>query len=685
MRRASLSTILVAGNVGLLLLAALGVASVAIVLLRQLADQQALARVTQAAIVAQQTWRAEEQRLAITAQLLAERPTLQRLLAQERHADLRTFLDQFRRTARLDGWALRHNGTLVLSSMALPTPLPPFDTTLLATPADQPPLLLARAPIAARPGDEVVVARRLDPVLLQQLSAAAGLPVRWLPVTALGGDATLAEVAARALQQNAPAAARSAAQHHYLAAVPLGSAGAPPAGVLLTTLPTTAVDASLQHLLATLLLLTLLLSALATLGSLLLARRLTLPLTALIHTATRIGHGDLHTPARVHAGGEIGALAAALEEMRQRLVQLTADLGRQRAEAQAILSGMDEGVFTVDRERRLRYLNPQAAALLGTTPEAAQGRFCGDVLNPQLADGTRPCATACPILHARFRGSARATEHLLLSTGERRSVVITSAAPVAHHQVQVLRDETAQEAVHRLRAAVLANISHEFRTPLSAQLASIELLLAQLPTLSTAQIAELVRALQRSTLRLTHLIDNLLESVRLEVGQEPLRRQPLALDAVIEEALELVQPLLAQRGQRVELDLPYPLPTLLGDAPRLTQVLVNLLANANKFAPADSIISIGGAVTAEAVELWVDDQGPGLPATDRRLLFEPFHRANRGEPTPQGIGLGLWIAQRITEQHGGTLSAEARAPGARFRLRLPRPTPEEAYEDSGRR
>ena len=109
--------------------------------------------------------------------------------------------------------------------------------------------------------------------------------------------------------------------------------------------------------------------------------------------------------------------------------------------------------------------------------------------------------------------------------GTRRTIVLTSAGMVDGLQVQVMRDETELEAVRRARDSILANISHEFRTPLAAQLASIELLQEDLHGLPREQLEELVASLQRGTLRLTRLIDNLLESVRIESGQLGIRRQ----------------------------------------------------------------------------------------------------------------------------------------------------------------
>src|SRR5678809_1078244 len=151
-----------------------------------------------------------------------------------------------------------------------------------------------------------------------------------------------------------------------------------------------------------------------------------------------------------------------------------------------IRDSLVEGVYAVDQERNIRYLNPQAARLLGIEARDAIGQFCGDVLKPcgppGSPSGTRPCATtACPILRARQAGSAQSVEQLQTRSGNRQTV-ITSSRVVDGLQVQVIRDETELEGVRRARDTVLANVSHEFRTPLAAQLASIELLREGLKT-----------------------------------------------------------------------------------------------------------------------------------------------------------------------------------------------------------
>jgi signal transduction histidine kinase len=286
-----------------------------------------------------------------------------------------------------------------------------------------------------------------------------------------------------------------------------------------------------------------------------------------------------------------------MDDMRRNLIDLTSTLRKREAEAQALLQGVVEGVFAVDAERKVRYLNAQAARMLGLDAGSAVGRFCGDVLRPCGSGGVRPCETNCPIVAARATGKSEATERLQAADGTHRVVVITSAGAVEGLQVQVMRDETEVEAVRRTRDSILANIAHEFRTPLAAQQASIELLRDGLPTMSPEQVAELVVSLQRGTLRLTRLIDNLLESIRIESGQLDIRRQPVDLPQVIEDAEQLVGGLLSQRRQSLRVELPSGLPAIQGDAQRLAQVFTNLLANANKFGPEGSEIRVGGAAS----------------------------------------------------------------------------------------
>jgi signal transduction histidine kinase len=401
----------------------------------------------------------------------------------------------------------------------------------------------------------------------------------------------------------------------------------------------------------------------------------------LTDAAERLGSGDLAASIPIGGGKELSLLGTTMERMRRNLVELTADLRRSELEAKAVLGGIVEGVYSVDEDRRIRFLNPQAERLLKVSAKDAVGRFCGDVLKPALdANGRRPCEHSCPIVEARRGGPGRALEQVTpREDSAPRRVVIASAPPAADGmQVQVLRDETELEGARRTRDAVLANISHEFRTPLAAQLASIELLREGIGTMGIDEQRELVSSLHRGTQRLAWLIDNLLESVRIESGQLAIRHQDVAFEEVIVAARELVEPLIAQRGQRIEVETIEPIPVVRGDQQRLTQVLVNLLANANKYGPPDSTIRIGAHASADGgLTFFVEDEGVASPGIESARLFEQFRRGDgEADREESGIGLGLYIVRSIVERHGGKVRLE-RTPQDRTRavVELPNEAP----------
>jgi signal transduction histidine kinase len=219
---------------------------------------------------------------------------------------------------------------------------------------------------------------------------------------------------------------------------------------------------------------------------------------------------------------------------------------------------------------------------------------------------------------------------------------------------QVRRNLLELKAARRIRDTILANISHEFRTPLAAQLASIELLRDEIDTMPPEAQAQLVRSLEHGAHRLAWLIDNLLESVRIESGQLGIRRQPVSMADVVDSARQLVEPLLDRRGQALQVDGLGGLPRITGDRERLVQVFVNLLANASKFSPRESRIRVAAeSLAAGRIRAWVEDEGPGPELAGDTTLFEAFRRSSGDDPEQSGLGLGLYIVKSIVERHGG--------------------------------
>ena len=681
LRSLGLATWLAAGSVLLVLLAVGSVAVGSIQLVDDLSERQALTRVQLAAGFARDYLRRMSEDVLGAARVLAERPTLQRLLNQRPDRGIEPVLKRFCEAGNLDVCAIMGgNAPIVQTSPAVPweqvrIAMEEQGERFVLSPADgSPPMWGAVADITGADLFKVVVMRIANDRLLREMSEQVGSRVRivnYATYTAPQED-PFTPLHSAALSDGQGSARRIAKPDVFAAAEVIEAPTGEVIALLDVEVPAREFDQAVADFRRRVWWIAAIVAALAGLVGVLYGRWIAQPVSALRDAALRIGQGDF-TPAVPAAGlKEIGSLAATMEDMRRNLVELTSTMRRREAEAQAVLSGIVEGVYSVDQERRIRYVNPQAARLLGREPEQMIGQFCGDVLQPEGQNGIRPCERDCPIVAARATGQAGASEKICRADGTRRSVVITSAAPVEGQQVQVIRDETELEAVRRARDSVLANISHEFRTPLAAQLASIELLHDGVNEMTPAEQRELFENLERGSLRLMRLIDNLLESVRIEAGQVSIRRQTLALQSVVEDAVEFVRPILAQRRQQVAIELPERLPELLGDEQRLVQVFVNLLSNASKFAPTGSTVRIGARTEEGSILAWVEDEGPGFGVSDPAMLFEQFRRADNPEPEAPGLGLGLWIVRSVIERHGGSVRVE-RTPEerTRFIIRLP--------------
>jgi K+-sensing histidine kinase KdpD len=205
--------------------------------------------------------------------------------------------------------------------------------------------------------------------------------------------------------------------------------------------------------------------------------------------------------------------------------------------------------------------------------------------------------------------------------------------------------------VDRVRAALLAAVGHDLRTPLAAIKAAVGSLRQPDLDLPAAARAELLATIEESTDRLDALVENLLSMSRLQAGVLSVRLEPTALDAVVAQAL-----LDAPPGEStVDMRVPDDLPLVNSDPGLLERVIANLLANACAYSPPDRPVEICGRAVDGLVLLEVIDHGPGVPEPDRGRIFEPFQRLH-DRTTTAGLGLGLAIARGFTEAMGGTIT-----------------------------
>ncbi len=232
------------------------------------------------------------------------------------------------------------------------------------------------------------------------------------------------------------------------------------------------------------------------------------------------------------------------------------------------------------------------------------------------------------------------------------------------------RDEAERlTELDRLRVAFVATISHDLQTPLAATRVCLGLLDASAADRLRLEERELLDSARRNNQQLGLLIDDLLALNQLDAGTLHLDFHPLDLRAVVADAPATIHPLLEDKGQTLEVDLPTVPLTVVGDARRLGQVVVNLLANAHRHTPTGTRVMISGCAASEEVILTVSDNGPGIAAEDLEMIFERFHRlaAHR-----EGSGLGLAIARELVELHRGRIWAESEpGRGSRFHVALP--------------
>jgi two-component system sensor histidine kinase KdpD len=249
------------------------------------------------------------------------------------------------------------------------------------------------------------------------------------------------------------------------------------------------------------------------------------------------------------------------------------------------------------------------------------------------------------------------------------------------HYVEVAQAALVQMESESLRNALLAAMSHDVRTPLTALVGLAESLEHSAPALADAQ-ASSARAIVQQARQLNALVTNLLDMARLQSGQVNLRRDWQSVEELVGSAIRAARHALGNMA--VQTDLPADLPLVEFDAALMERVLVNLLENAAKYgvsaSPGLALILVSARATPTTLVLRVRDHGPGLPSTgpgQEHALFEKFTRGKTESATP-GVGLGLAICKAVVEAHQGTISAaQAVGGGAEFVVTLPRlPAPE---------
>ena len=240
--------------------------------------------------------------------------------------------------------------------------------------------------------------------------------------------------------------------------------------------------------------------------------------------------------------------------------------------------------------------------------------------------------------------------------------------------VAALSEVTQQRALQQTQSEVMALVTHEMKTPLTA-IQGLSEVLAQHEFAAERRRA-LHLAINDEAKRLARMIDEYLDLARLESGARPLQRTECAVVPLLERVLLLLEPVAAQREIRLTRRWAADLPLLSVDEDLLARAVTNLVANAIKFSPLDSEIVIEADVRQTELRLAVSDQGCGIPAESLPHVFEKFYRVPRAPSDDEavtGAGLGLALVRECAELHGGRVTVEsALGVGSTFTLWVPR-------------
>lgn len=681
-----LATRLVLVVVVLILLTTLSAGVPAFLLTRSQLEQQAWQRVDATARATQTLYDAAQRRVVDVTELLAERPTLRRLVQDGDAAAIEPYLRAFQEQSDLDFIALCNRQQVVADTLGdlerCPIDIrsdssPPNGVALI----DGRPVLFAGRDVLSSDIPEtlgtVLTGIWLDSQFLGQLSANTGVQQTLLDLSGEALATTLPPGVATVQRRGGGRELIAAGRTYLIAQFALPDQNGRELLVAEVELPVDTLLETEQRALLVLFASTGVVALVGVAAGVWYIRRVTAPLDRLTSAAEQISQGDLAAPIPRLAGPpELATLSSSLEKSQATMLGALDERSQARDWLNTLIQSVVEGVLTFDTRGRVTFLSQGAEMLTGWAGAEAVGQPVDHVF--PLADAPDGQTFLDRIPPA---GEKREIE-VLTRSGKTMVVAVTGArmVPPNSETVQValvLRDVTEEQALRNLRSFFLANISHEFRTPLSTLNASIELLIDQADDLSPDDIRELLKPTSLSLHSLQSLIDNLLESSSIEAGSFVLRRREVNLNDVMADALSIVRPSVERRRQPVAVREPATLPPIQADRARLTQALANLLTNASKYSPIGQPIDLSVTQTDGALRLAVADRGPGVSPEDRVNLFRRFMRLNAQVDEQYGIGLGLYLVKKIAEAHGGQVGVDDRPDGgAVFWLELPLVVPE---------
>ena len=380
----------------------------------------------------------------------------------------------------------------------------------------------------------------------------------------------------------------------------------------------------------------------------------------------RVAEGDFHPQAADGTGDALDVLSDSLNQTAARLDRTIRTLTEERNLSSAILGSMVEGVLVVNAAERVVFANHSFAEILDSNvPPQSGSALVECVRQTELIEAVRKVLAGEPRVESEIvTGTLR--QHFFAATAASVRTTGTDGA------VLVLHDITDLRKLERVRRDFVANVSHEFRTPLTAIQGFAETLLAGAidDPQNRGRFLEIIVEHSR---RLARLTEDLLMLSKMDADRLEFETRRIAVGAFIEGCMETAQPRAKDKDLRLSVNQAAKMPDIAGDRRRLTEVLQNLLDNAIQYTPAGGQIMVSAEVDDSEIVFTVSDTGIGIPQAEQPRIFERFYRVDVARSREVGgTGLGLAIAKHLVEGHGGRIWVESEVGhGSQFHFSVP--------------
>ncbi len=404
--------------------------------------------------------------------------------------------------------------------------------------------------------------------------------------------------------------------------------------------------------------------------SFLLSKTMVDPLQRLTNGIEEVARGNFSRKLEITSSDEIGQLTESFNAMAQQLETTIAAVENERNKLDTLFLHMADGVVAFDRAQRVIHSNPAAARLLGRafTQEDTYGELFGDLFPFEQAEAADGHLAGSRTVGGRFL-------ELLLAPYARAS---------QGGVLVLIHDVTEQRRAEQQRKDFVANVSHELRTPLTNIKSYAETLADGVGELPPEMEQRFLGVILNESDRMTHILQDLLTLSRFDSGRSELRLTEFPFAQAVNDTYQAILMDAQNHAHTVELNLPDSLPQVRADRERVMQVMMNIVSNAIKYTPDGGRIVLSAGQDGDKVWMEVDDNGIGIPESDRGRIFERFYRVDKARSRQSGgTGLGLSIAQEIMKQHeGGLYLVDKAEPGLTIRMELPvcGPREEDAHE-----